>query len=213
MTDTASTIAAHTDDAWDQIVPVLEEYIAIPNVSMVFDPEWREHGHMAAAVDLIAGWCRARTIPGLTVEVVELDGRSPVILIEVPAVGTGSDTDTVLLYGHLDKQPEMEGWRDGLGPWTPVIEGDRLYGRGGADDGYSAFAALTAISASTEIWSFGRSGMCGRMTFGSITPSLSITKRDLMPEAFSIKPTLDSPKASISPRSIAALLSALNCWT
>ncbi len=145
MTDTASTIAAHADDAWDQIVPVLEEYIAIPNVSMAFDPEWREHGHMAAAVDLIAGWCRARTIPGLTVEVVELDGRSPVILIEVPAVGTGSDTDTVLLYGHLDKQPEMEGWRDGLGPWTPVIEGDRLYGRGGADDGYSAFAALTAI--------------------------------------------------------------------
>ncbi len=145
MTDTASTIAAHTDQVWDQIVPVLEEYIAIPNVSMVFDPEWRAHGHMAAAVDLIAGWCRARTIPGLTVEVVELDGRSPVILIEVPAVGAGSDTDTVLLYGHLDKQPEMEGWRDGLGPWTPVIEGDRLYGRGGADDGYSAFAALTAI--------------------------------------------------------------------
>ena len=145
MTDTASTIAAHTDQVWDQIVPVLEEYIAIPNVSMVFDPEWRAHGHMAAAVDLIAGWCRARTIPGLTVEVIELDGRSPVILIEVPAVGAGSDTDTVLLYGHLDKQPEMEGWRDGLGPWTPVIEGDRLYGRGGADDGYSAFAALTAI--------------------------------------------------------------------
>jgi acetylornithine deacetylase/succinyl-diaminopimelate desuccinylase-like protein len=147
VTVTASTIADHCDDVWDGIVPVLQDYIAIPNVSEAFDPEWRTHGHMAAAVDLIAGWCRERTIPGLTVEVVELDGRTPVILIEVPAFGSGSDADTVLLYGHLDKQPEMEGWRDGLGPWTPVLEGDRLYGRGGADDGYSAFAALTAIEA------------------------------------------------------------------
>ncbi|HUS41123.1 MAG TPA: M20/M25/M40 family metallo-hydrolase [Ilumatobacteraceae bacterium] len=147
MTDIASIIAQHSDEVWEGIVPVLEEYIAIPNVSMVFDPEWRAHGHMAEAVDLIASWCRARTIPGLTVEVVELDGRTPVILIEAPAVGAGSNSDTVLLYGHLDKQPEMEGWREGLGPWTPVLDGDRLYGRGGADDGYSAFAALTAIEA------------------------------------------------------------------
>ena len=53
----------------------------------------------------------------------------------------------MLLYGHLDKQPEMTGWREGLGPWTPVLEGDRLYGRGGADDGYAIFASLTAIDA------------------------------------------------------------------
>jgi acetylornithine deacetylase/succinyl-diaminopimelate desuccinylase-like protein len=138
-------IAAHADATWDGIVPVLEEYIAIPNVSADFDPDWRAHGHMARAVDLVAGWCRARPIEGLTVEVVELDDRSPVIVMEVPATGGASADDTVLLYGHLDKQPEMEGWRDGLGPWTPVLEGDRLYGRGGADDGYSAFAALTAI--------------------------------------------------------------------
>ena len=54
---------------------------------------------------------------------------------------------TTVLYGHLDKQPEMEGWRDGLSPWTPVLEGTRLYGRGGADDGYAAFASLTAVEA------------------------------------------------------------------
>jgi len=41
----------------------------------------------------------------------------------------------------------MTGWREGLGPWTPVIEGDKLYGRGGADDGYAIFASLTAINA------------------------------------------------------------------
>jgi acetylornithine deacetylase/succinyl-diaminopimelate desuccinylase-like protein len=137
----------YCDDVWETIVPVLHDYIAIPNVSPVFDPQWREHGHMADAVELVANWCRARPISGLTVEVVELDGRTPVILMEIPATGEGSDTDTVLLYGHLDKQPEMEGWREGLGPWTPVLEGDRLYGRGGADDGYSAFASLTAIEA------------------------------------------------------------------
>ncbi len=147
MTIIDSTIADHCDEVWDSVVPVLHDYIAIPNVSPVFDPQWRANGHMAEAVDLIAGWCRSRSIPGISVDVVELDGRTPVIVVEVPAVAEGSDADTVLLYGHLDKQPEMEGWRDGLGPWTPVLEGDRLYGRGGADDGYSAFAALTAIEA------------------------------------------------------------------
>jgi acetylornithine deacetylase/succinyl-diaminopimelate desuccinylase-like protein len=147
VTTATSGFADHCTTVWDDIVPVLHDYIAIPNVSEAFDADWREHGHMQRAVELIEQWCRARPIPGLTVEVVELDGRSPVILMEVPATGAGSDDDTVLLYGHLDKQPEMEGWRDGLGPWTPVLEGDRLYGRGGADDGYSSFASLTAIEA------------------------------------------------------------------
>jgi acetylornithine deacetylase/succinyl-diaminopimelate desuccinylase-like protein len=102
---------------------------------------------MSRAVELISDWCRSRQIEGATVEVHELPGLTPVIVIEVPAHGGGSADDTVLLYGHLDKQPEMHGWRDGLGPWTPVIEGDRLYGRGGADDGYSTFASLAAIEA------------------------------------------------------------------
>ena len=144
---TAIDTTGYCDEVWETIVPVLHDYIAIPNVSPVFDPQWREHGHMGEAVELIAGWCRSRPIPGLSVEIVEFDGRTPVILMEIPATGDGSDADTVLLYGHLDKQPEMEGWRDGLGPWAPVLEGDRLYGRGGADDGYSAFASLTAIEA------------------------------------------------------------------
>ncbi len=138
--------AEHVEATWDGIVPVLHEYISIPNVSATFDPLWREHGHMQRAVELIRGWCASRAIDGATVEVHEIPGRTPVIVVDVPAAG-GDQADTVLLYGHLDKQPEMHGWRDGLGPWTPVIEGDRLYGRGGADDGYSAFASLAAIEA------------------------------------------------------------------
>jgi acetylornithine deacetylase/succinyl-diaminopimelate desuccinylase-like protein len=142
-----SVAVDHAARAWDDIIPVLHDYVAIPNVSPVFDPEWVASGHMQRAVDLIAGWCRSRAIDGLVVEVHELAGRTPLILVEVPAANGGPADDTVLLYGHLDKQPEMEGWREGLGPWTPVVEGDRLYGRGGADDGYAAFAALTAIEA------------------------------------------------------------------
>jgi len=131
-------------DVWDaEIVPRLVEYVAIPNKSPAFDADWAEHGHMERAVELIAGWCQARPISGLTVEVVRLEGRTPLIYMEIPGTGDG----TVLLYGHLDKQPEMTGWREDLGPWKPVIEGDKLYGRGGADDGYAAFASLTAIEA------------------------------------------------------------------
>ena len=143
----APAAAEHVNRTWDGIVPVLHEYIAIPNVSATFDPEWREHGHMQRAVDLVRDWCAARDLEGAIVDVHELPGRTPVIVVEVPAAGGGDQADTVLLYGHLDKQPEMHGWREGLGPWTPVLEGDRLYGRGGADDGYSAFASLTAIEA------------------------------------------------------------------
>jgi acetylornithine deacetylase/succinyl-diaminopimelate desuccinylase-like protein len=51
------------------------------------------------------------------------------------------------LYGHLDKQPEFTGWLPGLGPWEPVIRDGKLYGRGGADDGYAVFSSLTAIAA------------------------------------------------------------------
>jgi acetylornithine deacetylase/succinyl-diaminopimelate desuccinylase-like protein len=128
------------------IVPTLVDYIKIPNKSAMFDPQWRENGHVDRAVELLAGWARKNLPEGATLEVVRLGDRTPLIFIEVPGTG-GKAGDTVMMYGHLDKQPEMTGWREGLGPWTPVIEGDKLYGRGGADDGYSIFASLTAINA------------------------------------------------------------------
>ena len=141
--------AKFSDNVWEtEIVPALHEYILIPNKSPAFDAQWKANGHMDRATALIEQWCRAQKIPGLTVEVVRLkdaagNERTPVIYMEIP--GTGRGDDTVLLYGHLDKQPEMRGWRAGLSPWAPVREGDRLYGRGGADDGYAAFASLAAI--------------------------------------------------------------------
>jgi acetylornithine deacetylase/succinyl-diaminopimelate desuccinylase-like protein len=128
------------------IVPALIEYIKIPNKSAAFDPEWRSHGYMDSAVGLLSSWASEHLPEGAKLEVVRLGERTPVIFIEIPGSG-GREGDTVLLYGHLDKQPEMSGWREGLGPWTPVLEGDKLYGRGGADDGYSIFASLTAINA------------------------------------------------------------------
>ncbi len=138
----ADKARALVDTMWDEsIVPTLVDYIAIPNKSPMFDAQWREHGHMDKAVELIAGWCRENALPDMKLEVVRLGDRTPVILIEVP----GTTDDTVLLYGHLDKQPEMTGWDDDLGPWKPVLRDDKLYGRGGADDGYAAFASLAAL--------------------------------------------------------------------
>ena len=141
-----AALQAFVEDRWDSsVLPALEEYIRIPNKSPAFDPDWQAHGHMDRAVALIEAWCRAREIAGLRVEVVRLPGRTPLLFMEIP--GTGSGDGTVLLYGHLDKQPEFSGWAEGTGPWQPVRRGDRLYGRGGADDGYAAFAALTALEA------------------------------------------------------------------
>jgi acetylornithine deacetylase/succinyl-diaminopimelate desuccinylase-like protein len=134
------------DRLWDdEIVPTLVEYIRIPNKSPSFDAEWAAHGFMDQAVSLFERWARGKlaALKGATLEVVRLPGRTPLILIEVP----GEGKDTVLLYGHLDKQPEMVGWFEGYGPWQPLLKGDKLYGRGGADDGYAMFGALSAITA------------------------------------------------------------------
>ena len=138
-------IAELTADTWERDgLPSLTEYITIPALSPLFDPEWAAHGHLADAVEHIRAWCAARPIEGLAVEVHRLEGRTPVVVVEVAPHGVDTD-DTVLLYGHLDKQPPMDGWLDGLDAFTPVRRGDRLYGRGAGDDGYAAYAALIAI--------------------------------------------------------------------
>jgi acetylornithine deacetylase/succinyl-diaminopimelate desuccinylase-like protein len=142
MTTDPGRTRALVQQTWDRdIVPALTEYIRVPAKSPMYDAQWAEHGHIDRAVSLITDWARKRRIEGLGIEVVRLDGRTPVILMEAP--GTGGPT--VLLYGHCDKQPEMVGWAPDGGPWTPVRRGDRLFGRGAGDDGYAAFAALTAI--------------------------------------------------------------------
>jgi len=129
----------------DSVVPSLTDYIRIPNKSPAFDKDWVVHGHMDAAVALMETWARNKlvAIPGARLDVVRLPGRTPVIVIEIP----GEGDEPVLLYGHLDKQPEFTGWAEGLGPWAPVKRGEKLYGRGGADDGYAMYGALSAILA------------------------------------------------------------------
>ena len=135
--------------AWDRdIVPQLSDYIAIPAKSPAFDADWAQHGHLEAVVQRAADWVLAQQVAGLTLEIVRLPGRTPVLFFEVAATrASHSQSETVLMYGHLDKQPEFSGWRSDLGPWTPKYEDDKLYGRGGADDGYAVYASIAAIQA------------------------------------------------------------------
>jgi len=140
-------VAQAVDAYWEEsITAELVDYVRIPAKSPHFDPDWEKNGFIDQAVDHIVRWCRDQPIEGLKVEVIRLEGRTPIIFMEVP----GAIDDTVLLYGHLDKQPEMTGWSEGLGPWEPVIRDGKLYGRGGADDGYAAYASLAAIRALKE---------------------------------------------------------------
>ncbi len=128
------------DAAWEQrIVPALSAYTRIPCLSPAFDPDWAERGAIAAAVELLADWVHAQD-GALTTEIVQLPGRTPVLLVD-----NGGSGDPIVVYGHMDKQPPLGEWRSGLAPYEPVREGDLLYGRGTADDGYSTFAAVTGL--------------------------------------------------------------------
>ena len=138
-----SQVTAQWDD---DIVGQLSEYIAIPAKSPGFDAEWAAHGHLETVLRNAAAWAEAQKVEGLALEIIRLEGRTPVLFFEVPATGT-SMTDTVLMYGHLDKQPEFTGWRNDLGPWTPKYQDGLLYGRGGADDGYAVYASIAAVQA------------------------------------------------------------------
>jgi acetylornithine deacetylase/succinyl-diaminopimelate desuccinylase-like protein len=145
--DEAIALGAYADRRWDEaIVPALTDYIGVPAKSPMFDAEWQAHGHLERVVRDAAAWVESRKVPGLTLDVVRIEGRTPVIFFEIPATRPAS-SDTVVMYGHLDKQPEFTGWRNDLGPWTPKYEGGLLYGRGGADDGYAVYAAITAVEA------------------------------------------------------------------
>ncbi len=143
VANTLTEISALWDD---EIVPQLQDYIRVPAKSPLFDAQWEAHGYIDSVVRTTAAWIEAQKVDGLRLEVIRLPGRTPVLFFEIAATKAGS-TQTVLMYGHLDKQPEFDGWRNDLGPWTPKIEDGKLYGRGGADDGYAAYAAIAAIQA------------------------------------------------------------------
>jgi len=144
--DTDKT-AQFVDSMWDtSIIPQLCDYIRIPNKSPMFDPDWEANGYMEQAVSMFEGWCQLQEIEGMKIEVLRIEGRTPLLFIDIP----GASDDVALLYGHYDKQPEFQGWNEDLSPWEPVIKDGKLYGRGGADDGYAVFGSLTAIRALQE---------------------------------------------------------------
>jgi acetylornithine deacetylase/succinyl-diaminopimelate desuccinylase-like protein len=146
LLDSAAALS-QVSEQWDRdIVPQLTQYIAVPAKSPGFDKDWVAHGYIETVVRNAAAWIEAQKIDGLTLEIVRLPGRTPVLFFEVAGTRAAS-TQTVLMYGHLDKQPEFSGWRADLGPWTPKYEDGKLYGRGGADDGYAVYASIAAIQA------------------------------------------------------------------
>ena len=143
----AAQALSQISGAWDrELVPELTEYIRIPAKSPSFDQDWSAHGHLETVLRNAARWIEMQKVPGLKLEIVRLPGRTPVLFFEVPAHRC-ANAQTVLMYGHLDKQPEFNGWRGDLGPWTPKYEDGKLYGRGGADDGYAAYASIAAVQA------------------------------------------------------------------
>ena len=149
--DEASALAAYADRRWDEaIVPALTDYIGVPAKSPMFDADWAKNGLIDRVARDAAAWVEARQVPGLRLELVRLPGRTPLIFFEIDGTRPGAaaaSAPTVLMYGHLDKQPEFTGWRHDLGPWTPKYDNGLLYGRGGADDGYAVYAAITAVEA------------------------------------------------------------------
>src|SRR5574343_1923139 len=145
--DQASARGEFASRVWhEEIVPALTQYIAIPAKSPMFDADWAANGHIDKVLRDAASWVESKKVAGLKLEVIRLEGRTPAIFFEVPATKADCQ-DTIVLYGHLDKQPEFNGWRNDLGPWTPKYEDGKLYGRGGADDGYAVYASIAAVQA------------------------------------------------------------------
>lgn len=184
----ASQALAQVSAQWDSsILPQLKDYIAIPAKSPMFAPDWQQQGLLEQVVRNAASWVEAQKVAGLRLEIVRLPGRTPLLFFEVEGTqpnANAATSPTVLMYGHLDKQPEFDGWRSHLGPWTPVLEGDRLYGRGGADDGYAIYASIAAIQALKT------QNVAHPRIVGLIETSEESGSGDLLPYIDALKPRL-----------------------
>mgnify|MGYP000881672301 CR=1 FL=1 len=146
--DQSAALLRRASRQWDaDVVPQLIEYVKLPAKSPSFEAEWKRAGQIQRAIEQAQKFVAAQPVKNMTLEVITLEGRTPVLFFDIPGTGAKATGKTVLLYGHLDKQPEMTGWRDDSGPWTPLLEDGKLYGRGSADDGYAVFAAMAAVLA------------------------------------------------------------------
>ena len=126
------------------ILPNLMNFVRIPNTSTEFDPDWKENGLLLKACNSVINYAKSLNIKGAEITLLQDEGYTPFILIDIPSTRQ-NDTRSILLYGHVDKQPEGVGWDKDKSATKPVIENGRLYGRGTADDGYASFSVLTAI--------------------------------------------------------------------
>lgn len=131
------------DNYESKVIPALIEYIKIDNLSRTYDTEWNTNGKLQKAAQYIVQWVRDLKVDGLSVEIIQDQGYSPLIFTEIQ----GQIPHTLFFYGHYDKQPPMVGWMEGIGATNPKIINGKLYGRGGADDGYATFSTILAIKA------------------------------------------------------------------
>ena len=144
----AAACTAFVEEFWPaRVLPALKDFVRVPNLSKFCDPAHLTNGHMQRAAKILLDWSLTAGVQGLTGGLVELPDKDPVLFFEIEATQIDPDVGTVLMYGHLDKQPPVDGWDEGLAPYDPVERDGYLYGRGGADDGYSLFAALAAVLA------------------------------------------------------------------
>lgn len=116
-------------------------FVKVPSLSPRFEAEWAVKGDIEQAVETVKVWAEGLEVPGLSTTVLRLSNAPPVLLCDIP--GSSPASATILLYGHLDKQPGQASWP----AFTPVLKEGKLYGRGAADDGYAAITALLAIKA------------------------------------------------------------------
>jgi len=112
------------------------------------DDKYDCNGLVQQAMQVVDTNIQALGIKGLTRTVIHPAGMNPLIVYVVePSEGASK---TVMMYGHLDKQPYGPGWEEGVSPTDPIIRGDFMWGRGSCDDGYSAFACMLAVKAVQE---------------------------------------------------------------
>ena len=127
-------------------LPNLMNFIRIPNLSPAFDNNWNTNGYLLKAANLIISFAKSLEIKNAEINLIQDQGYTPLIYIDIQS-SRKNDTRTVLFYSHFDKQPHGTGWDENKGPTKPVIENNRLFGRGSVDDGYASFSILTAIKA------------------------------------------------------------------
>lgn len=126
-----------------EVIPLLMDYIRVPSLSPLYDPDWESNGLMEQAQKLLLDYVHNIGIQGLKTQILKEPGKPWMFYGEVP--GTDPSLGTILIYGHMDKQPHFPNWIAGTNNTEPAIIDGKLYGRGGADDGYAMPSAALLI--------------------------------------------------------------------